>query len=91
MARTESAILADISSTNAKINTLIAGIGVAGDYREGDKAVNRASVITALQARLVQLQAELDNYPTMERAQYDIEFSADGADGSEYVGDDLLQ
>ena len=88
MSRTESNILADISSTEAKIATLISAIGGAGDFVDGDVKVNRASVLTALEARLKRLHQELDEFPAEEITTADISIDTNtGEDNSEFVED----
>ena len=88
MARTESNVLADISNTEAKIAQLISATGNAGDFGIGDTKVNRASMLNAMEARLVRLHKELDEYPAEEITTVDINIdTATGNDNTEFVED----
>jgi len=86
MAITESGILAQISATEARLTAVIAGIGVAGDYSDGDVSVNRAGVIGALEKRLERLNKELSRLPAESIATADISIAGETMeDSTEYV------
>ena len=88
MTRNETTILAEMSTTQAAIATLLGGVGAAGDYRIGEKQVNRAMLLRELQARMTALREELDAVPSMAISTVDVEnVSQLGAVDIEYVSD----
>ena len=75
----------------AKIDVRIAAIlddsNMVGDYKIGDKSVNRASYLKTLNEMRMSLMAQAQNepYESIDPIAYDVdEF---GIDESEYVGD----
>jgi len=75
----------------AKIDIRIAAIlddsNMVGDYKIGDKSVNRASYLKTLNEMRMSLMAQAQNepYESIDPIAYDVdEF---GIDESEYVGD----
>jgi hypothetical protein len=87
MARTEAAILADMSNTNAAIARIVSatGAGGLGDFSAGNLKMNRAASIGVLEARITRLQDELNNCPAESITTMDFEWDAQGGDQTEYV------
>lgn len=85
MAENESTMLAQLSSTRAALDRLLAGIASAGDYTHGGKTVRRADLLRFLTDREKWLSARLDEIPAEEISTMDWDASTLGEIDAEYV------
>ena len=76
-----------IAKIDIRISAILDDSNMVGDYKIGDKSVNRASYLKMLNEMRMSLMAQAQNepYESIDPIAYDVdEF---GIDESEYVGD----